>query len=429
MACLALDTRHTHFRPAWIGGIAMNEEGVQGTLLEWYAGIHDQAAWARGLANLCNTCDAAVAAVVTFDRDSGRSRIHEMHASDQARADNCNDAFEAMASAWPFLETLAPGDWSIDTRDVGTSSTERLPSAYREYLQRFGLASVMAGMLSRDAYSHTCLMLLRPLGVPPFQADNARRLDWLMPHLRGIVDLRRRVLEASQAAHVLSALLERFSFGLAVVTREGKVLLSNGRGEVWTRRLWPARQLAAPEQAAGPAWRVSRPLNNMLAAACEPGAAAAVQAAHMHNGHGQEARLVMLPMPPTHHLARLSQAPAAIVIVHDSQSPPILLTGVLRQLYRLTDAETRLAATLAGGRGLPDACQELGIRHETARSQLKSIFDKTATGSQAKLAHLLTQLSTSLSAVPPSFPPEPADASSDRAAQESTLSAALATPC
>ncbi|MNU06944.1 hypothetical protein D3C72_2523260 [compost metagenome] len=47
---------------------------------------------------------------------------------------------------------------------------------------------------------------------------------------------------------------------------------------------------------------------------------------------------------------------------------------------------------LTAGIGLPEACARLGIRHETARSQLKAIFNKTETGSQASLAHLLSEL-------------------------------------
>jgi len=65
---------------------------------------------------------------------------------------------------------------------------------------------------------------------------------------------------------------------------------------------------------------------------------------------------------------------------------------VLRDLYGLTPAENRLAMLLTQGMGLPDACAHLGIKRETSRSQLKSIFTKTNTGTQAQLSHLLTRL-------------------------------------
>lgn len=102
----------------------------------------------------------------------------------------------------------------------------------------------------------------------------------------------------------------------------------------------------------------------------------------------------MLPLPPAHRLASRWQRPAALVAVREvgAAPPQPLLAGVLRELYGLTASEVRLATVLTAGIGLPEACARLGIRHETARSQLKAIFNKTETGSQASLAHLLSEL-------------------------------------
>ncbi|MNL84367.1 Bacterial regulatory protein, luxR family [compost metagenome] len=69
---------------------------------------------------------------------------------------------------------------------------------------------------------------------------------------------------------------------------------------------------------------------------------------------------------------------------------------MLRDLYGLTPAETRLATHLAGGQGLPEVSQQLNIRHETARTQLKAVFHKTGTNSQAQLTHLLSRLGAAL---------------------------------
>ncbi|ODV41652.1 hypothetical protein AWV79_34275 [Cupriavidus sp. UYMMa02A] len=81
-----------------------------------------------------------------------------------------------------------------------------------------------------------------------------------------------------------------------------------------------------------------------------------------------------------------------LVAVHEAGTPALGIAGVLRELYGLTPAETRLAMLLTTGIGLPEACEQLGIRRETSRTQLKSIFTKTSTGTQAQLAHLLTRL-------------------------------------
>jgi DNA-binding CsgD family transcriptional regulator len=84
------------------------------------------------------------------------------------------------------------------------------------------------------------------------------------------------------------------------------------------------------------------------------------------------------------------------VAIHESHGTPRAVPTVLRDLYGLTPAETRLAALLTTGIGLPEASIQLGIKRETGRSQLKSIFTKTNTSTQAQLAHLLTRLGSVL---------------------------------
>jgi len=57
----------------------------------------------------------------------------------------------------------------------------------------------------------------------------------------------------------------------------------------------------------------------------------------------------------------------------------------LRCHFGLTPAEARLAVNLVTGKSLRSAAAKLGISYETARSQLKNIFNKTGTGRQAEL--------------------------------------------
>ena len=58
---------------------------------------------------------------------------------------------------------------------------------------------------------------------------------------------------------------------------------------------------------------------------------------------------------------------------------------LLRCHFGLTPAEARLALHLVAGETLRSAEVKLNISYETARSRLKSIFDKTKTHRQAEL--------------------------------------------
>ncbi|MBB3950924.1 helix-turn-helix transcriptional regulator [Aureimonas jatrophae] len=57
----------------------------------------------------------------------------------------------------------------------------------------------------------------------------------------------------------------------------------------------------------------------------------------------------------------------------------------LARTFDLTPAETRLALLLVQPLSLAEAASQLGIRHETARSHLKSLFNKTGTHGQTEL--------------------------------------------
>ena len=61
----------------------------------------------------------------------------------------------------------------------------------------------------------------------------------------------------------------------------------------------------------------------------------------------------------------------------------------LRSSFGLTAAEARLAADMAGGTLLEVAADALGISKETARNELKSVFQKTGVHRQSELVSLL----------------------------------------
>jgi DNA-binding CsgD family transcriptional regulator len=64
----------------------------------------------------------------------------------------------------------------------------------------------------------------------------------------------------------------------------------------------------------------------------------------------------------------------------------------LREAFKLTPAEVRIAQLVASGESLDDAAEILGIQRETARVQLKAVFSKTDTHRQGELVALMASL-------------------------------------
>lgn len=83
---------------------------------------------------------------------------------------------------------------------------------------------------------------------------------------------------------------------------------------------------------------------------------------------------------------------ACLVAAFDESASLGPAAAILQRSFQLTRAELRLAEGLIGGGTLPEIAERLGIGHETARTQLRSLFAKTGTDRQVKLLRLFLQV-------------------------------------
>ena len=81
------------------------------------------------------------------------------------------------------------------------------------------------------------------------------------------------------------------------------------------------------------------------------------------------------------------------IFISDPNRDPVLPEDILRTTYDLTPSEVKLCAVLAAGLGAPESADRLGITVSTARSQLKTIFQKTGTQRQSQLTKLVMNVS------------------------------------
>jgi len=82
--------------------------------------------------------------------------------------------------------------------------------------------------------------------------------------------------------------------------------------------------------------------------------------------------------------------PGALVILQDPAMAPD--RSLLRDLFGLTDAESRIAVHIAAGRSLSMASASEGVAHSTARTHLQSVFGKVGVRSQGALVGVLAKL-------------------------------------
>ena len=205
----------------------------------------------------------------------------------------------------------------------------------------------------------------------------------LSGHMARAMRLHDRIVRTDASTSTLLGALDRLVMGVVLLDREGLVSFANRSAadllgtepgladlavlgtdrDVRTRRLraWLGSEQGPPEGASVvPDPRTGRPCQVLAA-----------------------------PILPKTPLGESNERFALGVFIGDAGPEGGDRIQALRELYRLTPAESRLALHLVADRSLEEAAGELGITVGTARTTLKRVFAKTGTNRQASLVRLL----------------------------------------
>lgn len=101
--------------------------------------------------------------------------------------------------------------------------------------------------------------------------------------------------------------------------------------------------------------------------------------------------LRMHPMCSRMHESDSRHGPVAIAWLIDTSAHEKEAEG-LKRLFNLTEAEGRVAQTLASGKSLSDVAREMKVNRSTAKTHLDAVFSKTGCRRQAQLVRLIACL-------------------------------------
>ena len=83
------------------------------------------------------------------------------------------------------------------------------------------------------------------------------------------------------------------------------------------------------------------------------------------------------------------EEPPVAVLITDPTEEVKTSEEVMQLVFQLTPAEARLSQLLVCGMGLREAADQLGVSHNTVRTQIRSVLAKTGTRRQSDLARVL----------------------------------------
>lgn len=353
-----------------------------------YAAAYDQSLWQACFDDLAAFMGATTAGFVCASPQSSRTAVSLFTNLEEAAFED----YVYFSDKNVFVqraERIAPGQ--IFTDRIVPREELRRTEYYNDYLRRYDIATGMGACLLRgdvDAF----VSFNRPEGQGDWSSDAERLLAVVVPHLQRAVLLHAELSSASHDRMALGEVLNQLNVAIIIVDRDHKVVFANTpalhlltRHDGLTDR--EGRLTATHRDDAKTLFSL---IQATLAVTAKPWVPVPRTLNIRSNRTGTFLRVVAGPALFTNDLGAGDTMAVLFVI----EPRPVLreATAMLRTLYGLTPAESRIAAAIGHGVSVNNLASMTGRSPETIRKQLKRVFAKTNTRRQQELTALVAAL-------------------------------------
>jgi len=253
----------------------------------------------------------------------------------------------------------------------------------------------MGSLLTVDHDSVGALGILRTKNHGAFEEDERTLALQIVPHLRRAVQLSARLRAAHATSKSLTSTLDLLSVAVILVRGNGSVAHANVRA-LELLEIGDGVRLSADGHLLAEVHAEGQRLRKLIYCAAERDFArqASVGGAITITRPRTGVPLLAIISPLSGQTAiNGSTTAGAMVLVCDplTSTPPA--ATILAALFGLTPAEAALAIAIADGKkSMRDVARDLHCSNETARTRLKSVFQKMNVSRQAEMAALLNRL-------------------------------------
>ncbi|MFO1509112.1 MAG: helix-turn-helix transcriptional regulator [Steroidobacteraceae bacterium] len=268
---------------------------------------------------------------------------------------------------------------------------------YETFLEPNDIRFIMGVDTVTEGGANCRLRITRPPGERDFSEKAKALCQALLPHLRRSVTLHSRIESIETERQLYSSTMDRMLVGTVVFDESGLVLRANAVASAVLAEKDGIRlnQNRLHAEFAAEDRELQRLIKMALT---ESGAVPVVpQPMTVTRPSGRASLGVLVRPVPSGEWSEERHRPAAVAFIRDPERKWQLSLEMVRQLFGLTGSEAALALLLANGFTLDEAAVELGIRKNTIRAHLRSIFAKTGVRRQTTLIHLLLSSVASIS--------------------------------
>jgi DNA-binding CsgD family transcriptional regulator/PAS domain-containing protein len=264
---------------------------------------------------------------------------------------------------------------------------------YNDFGRRFDIRGGISAIIRGDPAVITSLSLSERKGGPRFGRAEVQLFRRLMPHLQRAFQVHERLGAAAQARAAAEGVIDKMPFGVILLDANARpVMINRSAHEILNRRdglMLHGTILTASTVQQSAELRKAIAQTLLIGRGGLPelsGGALVIRRPSLK----RPLQVFVTPIGRGAGRLTLSIAgPVAAVFVSDPESEPATPATMLRTFYGLTPAETRLASELLQQRTVEEAAGILGISLNTARTQVKRLFEKTGTRRQSELVQVL----------------------------------------
>lgn len=258
---------------------------------------------------------------------------------------------------------------------------------YKEWVETMDGSHVLGVDLRMSGGYEARLRLTRAPGGEPFDRDETRRVEEIVPHLRQAIEFYQRLETSRSEQAVMIGAIEQFAVGTVILDHHLKVLklnevaasiLADGDG---IKLVGGRVALSNPARDAEFRKRLKEAVS-----ACNTGGRS-VFLAERPSGHRDIGIVVQAVQIPG--FMHTGSAPAIALFLGDPERQCVVTSDAVRKLFNFTPTEAAISASLANGVSVIDTAHRLGIAENTVRAHLRSIFAKTGVARQSQLVHLI----------------------------------------
>jgi DNA-binding CsgD family transcriptional regulator/PAS domain-containing protein len=256
---------------------------------------------------------------------------------------------------------------------------------YFEWAERVCDIGDVIGISTAEAHGRrSTLSLQRPTAARGYDAIEKAVVELLAPHLQIAKRVQLKLGEAWAAKTELEAAFARLSMAALVIDAQTRIRHVNAAATALFARSREASSRHGKLVFADPK------VNAAFQAAVRNATAQCPRSSAIafHLAPRRSAEILVSPLCPEHRAVSAWQMPLALVLIATGARDEQSIRSRMQQLYRLTPAESRIAAALAVGHSVEEIAAANGVTEATLRTQLRSIFGKTGTSRQSQLVSL-----------------------------------------